>query len=98
MYLNTLGVAQYRCAQFEQAVETLKKSAEANRKQHGSDAPHDWVFIAMAQQQMGQRDQAIKSLAQARDIIARRAFPFGSAAELNALLREASQLIGQAQK
>jgi WD40 repeat protein/serine/threonine protein kinase len=98
MYVNTLGVAQYRCGKYTDAIATLTKSAELNRTQYGSPAPHDLAFMAMAHAQSGQHDQAAASLAQAQTIVARRSFPFGGAAELTAVLNEAAQLVAQAKK
>ena len=54
MYWNTLGVAQYRAGQFNEAITTLTKSMELRS---GGDA-FDWFFLAMAQWQLNNKDEA----------------------------------------
>ncbi len=54
--------------------------------------PARLAFRAMAQQQLGQKDMARRTLAQLRDIM--RALPWSTDAESKALLEEAVALIG----
>jgi tetratricopeptide (TPR) repeat protein len=51
---NTLGVAQYRAGQWQNAIETLVKSMELR---NGGD-PADWFFLAMAHWKAGHKDEA----------------------------------------
>src|SRR5262249_29683780 len=48
---NTLGVAHYRAADWKAAVEALNKSMQNS---------YDWFFLAMAQWQLGKKDDARK--------------------------------------
>ncbi len=53
-YRNTLGVAQYRLGNYKAAIESLGKSM---RLGSGGNA-FDWFFLAMAQWQLGHKDEA----------------------------------------
>jgi serine/threonine protein kinase/Flp pilus assembly protein TadD len=53
-YWNTLGVAQFRAGQCQEAVATLHKSMELRR---GGDSL-DWFFLAMAHERLGNHDEA----------------------------------------
>jgi tetratricopeptide (TPR) repeat protein len=53
---NTLGVARYRAGEWQAAVDALQKSMELRG---GGDA-FDWLFLAMAHQQLGNKDEAGK--------------------------------------
>ncbi len=59
---NTLGVAHYRAGDWKAAVAALGKSVELS--QRGGDAV-DQLFLAMAHQQLGKRDEARKAYDQA---------------------------------
>jgi tetratricopeptide (TPR) repeat protein len=56
-YWNTLGVANYRASDWKAAVTALEKSVELRQ---GGDAV-DHLFLAMAHQQLSNRDQARKA-------------------------------------
>jgi WD40 repeat protein len=55
MYLNTLGVVQFRLGRFAEALPTLEQSLTAGRGQ--SDA-YDLFFMAMAHHRLGHRKEA----------------------------------------
>jgi uncharacterized protein HemY len=53
-YWNTLGVAHYRAGEWKPAVQALKKSMDLRK---GGNS-FDWLFLAMAHWQLGEKDQA----------------------------------------
>ncbi len=67
--LNTLGVALYRAGEFQEALDTLTRSAEMNAKTLG-DQPGDWAFIAMTRWRLNQADDAHAALAKLRELAA----------------------------
>jgi hypothetical protein len=62
LYLNTLGVAQYRAGLYRDTVATLTRSNTLN----GGRAPADLAFLAMAHHRLGQTLAAHQALAQLR--------------------------------
>lgn len=51
--LNTLGVSLFRAEQWQESSEALQKSIEL-----GEDGPYNWLFVAMANWQLEQKDKA----------------------------------------
>jgi WD40 repeat protein len=68
-YLNTLGVAQYRCGLYREAVETLRRSDQLNTRRTGRSEPADLAFLAMAAQRLGQADEAKMYLERLRAVM-----------------------------
>ena len=56
-YWSTLGAAQYRAAEYKFAIESLQKAVELR----GAGDSYDFLFLAMAYWQLGNRDQAESS-------------------------------------
>jgi hypothetical protein len=88
LYLNTLGVAQYRAGLYRDAVATLTRSNSLNDGRQ----PADLAFLAMTQQRLGQFQAARRTLAQLRAAV--EAPPqFTSPSENIPFLREAEAVI-----
>ena len=90
-YLNTLGVAQYRAGCYREALATLTQAEPLNAKQFQGPIPSDLAFKAMAQHQLGQRDQAAATLARLRERM--KAPRWANDAESLAFLQEAEVLL-----
>jgi eukaryotic-like serine/threonine-protein kinase len=54
MFWNTLGVAYYRAGEWTKAMAALEKSLAFQAGHEG----FDWIFLAMAHQQLGEKDKA----------------------------------------
>jgi tRNA A-37 threonylcarbamoyl transferase component Bud32/dipeptidyl aminopeptidase/acylaminoacyl peptidase len=65
MYLNTLGVAQYRCGLLPEALKTLRRSNKLNKDKQ----PEDLAFLALAHHRLGQLDEARDSLERFRSLM-----------------------------
>jgi hypothetical protein len=90
-YVNTLGVAQYRVGQYSAAVETLTRSEKLNATAANGSRPADLAFLAMAQYQLGHKEQAQATLARLREALTKSRW--ATNAESTAFLREAETLI-----
>jgi WD40 repeat protein/tRNA A-37 threonylcarbamoyl transferase component Bud32 len=88
--LNTLGVAQYRAGRYADALNTLTQSEKLNATKEGS-IPADLVFLAMAQHQLGKKDEAKATLYRLRKVMKQPRW--SNAAESADFLREAEELI-----
>jgi WD40 repeat protein len=67
MLLNTLGVARYRTAQYQAAVEALTASDKAQSPQPNGSLAADLAFLAMAHHQLGQKPKAQAALDRLRE-------------------------------
>jgi hypothetical protein len=88
--LNTLGVAQYRTRRYAEALATLMQSEKLNATRDGSH-PGDLAFLAMAQHQLGKKDDAKATLGRLRDV--KMQLRWANNAEAKDFLREAEELI-----
>jgi tetratricopeptide (TPR) repeat protein len=84
---NTLGVAQYRAGDWKAALAALERSMELRQ---GGD-PNDWLFQAMTQWQLGEKDRARQWYARA---VAWMDTHKPQAEELKRFRAEAAELLG----
>jgi WD40 repeat protein len=92
VYLNTLGVAQYRAGRYEAARQTLKHSEPINRASQGEAYPPDLAFLAMTYYRLGQKAEAEDVLRRLRE--AMRQPRFAGDEEWAGFLSEAEALLG----
>jgi uncharacterized protein HemY len=92
-YLNTLGVAQYRVGQYQQAVETLSRSNKLNTRRFQTSVPGDLAFLAMAHHQLGQKEQAQDYLKRLREAMNKPQLASAFPEEPETFLREAEALL-----
>ena len=85
---NTLGAAEYRNSLWVQAIATLKKSIEMSK---GTD-PTDSFFLAMAEWQRGDREEAWRSFQRGVDVAQRGDPAFW---EWRMIWTEAAELLGK---
>jgi tetratricopeptide (TPR) repeat protein len=87
-YLNTLGVSQYRCGRYEDALKTLTRSDQLNAK---DKEPFSAVlaFLAMTHHRLGNTDEAKAHLERLRERINQGQL----SDDTNAFLKEAEALI-----
>ena len=57
-YLNTLGVAQFRAGKFAEALGSLRRSDEINRRRSLGGQPEDTAFLAMTLHRLGKSEAA----------------------------------------
>jgi WD40 repeat protein/tRNA A-37 threonylcarbamoyl transferase component Bud32 len=69
MYLNTLGVAQYRLQNFRAALKSFTDSDRVYRQIFKRSHPANLAFEAMAQHQLGHRDEARETLRLLRKVM-----------------------------
>jgi WD40 repeat protein/serine/threonine protein kinase len=83
----TLGVAYYRVAKYQEALDTLGRSAKLRKE----SIPEDLAFLVMAQHQLGHKEQARTTLSRLREALKRP--QWAKNAEAQGFLREAEALI-----
>jgi WD40 repeat protein/tetratricopeptide (TPR) repeat protein len=91
-HLTTAGALAYRRGNFKQAVALLVET----RKEYGTEgSAWDWLFLAMAHQRLGQRDEARQWLRRAAEGADRAAgdLAWDRRLELQILRREAETLV-----
>jgi len=89
VYLNTLGVAQYRLGKYQEALDTLTRSDKLNSVSGRQLA--DVSFLAMANFKLGQKEKAEAFLVQLRQLMKQPAWPGN--AEAQGFVREAEELL-----
>jgi tetratricopeptide (TPR) repeat protein len=69
--LNTRGVAYYRVGQYQEALQALTLSTQYFKplRAHDVSFAHGLAFLAMAQHQLGQREQAQATLDRLREVM-----------------------------
>jgi hypothetical protein len=86
--LNTLGIAYYRVGKYQKAVGTLEQCDKLRKE----SAPEDLAFLAMAQHQLGWKEQAQTTLARLREVMKQPRWD--RLAWAHHILREAEDVLG----
>jgi tetratricopeptide (TPR) repeat protein len=68
---NTLGVAQYRVGNWEDAAASLEKAKQLHKEKFAGD----WLFLAMAQWRLGQKGMANDSYNRACKLLKQYEYP-----------------------
>lgn len=87
-HLNTLGVARYRAADYQGALDALQRSDSIAVKESGEGLIWNRPFLAMAHHRLGQHDQAVVELSEFR-----RRLPLSTDRRLADALADAEALI-----
>jgi tetratricopeptide (TPR) repeat protein len=99
-YQTTLGVAQYRAGQYQEAVATLTRKAQPNAPSVARLYPTDLAFLAMAHHRLAQHAEAQACLERLRALQrdrVRRGDWWEHDADVQAFLREVEGLVRGAQ-
>jgi tetratricopeptide (TPR) repeat protein len=91
-FQNTLGVALYRSGQYRQALTILQTIDGVLQLTQPGRVPSNVAFIAMAQYQLEQREEAMKSLERLRGLL--KEGSYADDPEAQEFLREAEALFG----
>jgi hypothetical protein len=68
-FLNTLGVAQYRCEHWEDAVTTLTRSNQINSSSQLGPQPADVAFLAMVLHRLDKNEEARNEFERLRELV-----------------------------
>src|SRR5262249_14997768 len=88
---TTLGMAQYRLGQYQEALATLTHADELNQALHGRSVPADLALLAMTRYRLGENDRARETWARLREAVAKETRATKEEAE--SLLKEAEALL-----
>jgi tetratricopeptide (TPR) repeat protein len=92
-FFTTLGVAEYRAGQYQQALATLMRADQLNAS-HGESIPADLAFLAMARHQLGQKEQSRANLQQLRQLLTKpKIVDWTNDEDAKVFLREAEALM-----
>jgi hypothetical protein len=91
VFLNTLGLAQYRVGQYREAAATLTHADALNSVANHGSVPADLAFLAMAQHRRGQAENARATLSRLRE--AMKETRWTNDLESQGFLREAEALV-----
>jgi WD40 repeat protein len=89
--LNTLGVAQYRVGDYENAVATLTRCEKSRADNHLEPAPENVAFLAMSLHKLDRADEAKAALERLRSLCKEEGFAEDQ--EAQAFLAEAEKLL-----
>jgi hypothetical protein len=89
--LNTVGVAQYRLARYQEAVDTLNRSYKLNSDSDPEFPSSDLAFLAMSHYQLGHNQEAQAALEKFRQLMKKPVWARNK--EQQGFLREAEALI-----
>jgi hypothetical protein len=93
-YLTTLGLAQYRLEQYQEALATLTRADQLNATPPALSTHADLAFLALSHLRLGHKDEAQAALARLRELNKRpRPMTPPEAEESQQFLREAEALI-----
>jgi Tfp pilus assembly protein PilF len=90
--LRTFGVALYRTGRYAEAQTTLTISRMLNARK-ASSLHADFAFLAMAQHQLGRKDEAKATLTRLREAMKQR--PWANDAEAQGFLQEAEETLNE---
>jgi WD40 repeat protein/serine/threonine protein kinase/Tfp pilus assembly protein PilF len=88
--LNTLGAILYRAGRFRDAISRLHEGMQIAKNQGGI---HDWIFLAMAHQRLGETAEAQRYLEKVNQSTPQKDGPLWSMLEIEVLRREAEALV-----
>jgi len=91
LYVNTLGVAQYRVSKYQNALDALKRSDKLNSASKAGRQPADVAFLAMANFKLGQKDKSQTLLGELRQLMKQP--KWSGNGEAQGFLREAEELL-----
>jgi serine/threonine protein kinase/Tfp pilus assembly protein PilF len=85
---NTLGVAYYRHGEFRESIRAIEEAIKLRK----GGGPHDWLFLAMAHWQLGDKSQASEQYERALQWMNKNK---STDAELIRFREEAAELLGR---
>ena len=93
-YWRYLALAQYRCGDWQDAAGSVRRAMDLRQ---GGDA-YDWLLLAMAHWQLGQKEEAIKTYTQAQEALITNQpifYQYLGVMAVDRLRREAEMLLGE---